>query len=44
MDSFFYYKLAEIDDLKIIRYMTSYPSDVTPELIKAHKEVEKLAR
>ena len=37
------YKLAELKNLEIIRYITSYPSNITPALIKAHKEIPKLA-
>ena len=37
------YKLAELKNLEIIRYITSYPSNITPELINAHKEIPKLA-
>ena len=35
-------ELAEIDGLDRIRYMTSHPRDVDDELIKAHRDVEKL--
>jgi len=35
-------KIAKIDEIKRIRYMTSYPSQVTQDLIDAHKNVEKL--
>ena len=37
------YKLAELKNLEIIRYITSYPSNITAELINAHKEIPKLA-
>lgn len=35
-------ELAEIHDLKRIRYTTSHPSDVQDDLIDAHRDVEKL--
>lgn len=35
-------KVAEIDGLKRIRYTTSYPADVDDDLIKCHKELNKL--
>lgn len=35
-------KVAEIDGLKRIRYTTSYPADVDDDLIKCHKELDKL--
>lgn len=35
-------EIAKIDDLKRIRYTTSYPVDITPEMIEAHKNIEKL--
>ena len=35
-------KLNEFKDLKRIRYTTSHPSDVTKDLIAAHKSCEKL--
>lgn len=35
-------ELAEIQDLKRIRYTTSHPSDVQDDLIEAHRDVEKL--
>jgi tRNA-2-methylthio-N6-dimethylallyladenosine synthase len=35
-------ELAEIQDLKRIRYTTSHPSDVQDNLIEAHRDVEKL--
>ena len=35
-------RLNEIDGLKRIRYTTSYPADVNDELIKCHKNIEKL--
>lgn len=35
-------ELAEIDDLKRIRYTTSHPCDVQDDLIEAHRDVEKL--
>jgi tRNA-2-methylthio-N6-dimethylallyladenosine synthase len=34
--------IAEIDGVKRIRYTTSYPSQVTQDLIDAHKNIEKL--
>ncbi len=36
------HKLAEIKDLKRIRYVTSYPSEMTQDLIDAHGNIEKL--
>ena len=35
-------KLAEIDGLKRIRYTTSYPADMTDELISCHHDLDKL--
>lgn len=35
-------RLDEIDGLKRIRYTTSYPADVTDDLIKCHAEIKKL--
>ena len=35
-------KVAEIDGIKRIRYTTSYPADVDDELIRCHKELDKL--
>jgi tRNA-2-methylthio-N6-dimethylallyladenosine synthase len=35
-------KIAEIDDLKRIRYTTSHPADFTEDLIQAHKDCKKL--
>lgn len=35
-------KLAEIDGLKRLRYTTSYPADVTDDLIECHKNLGKL--
>ena len=35
-------KLNKIDELKRIRYTTSHPSDVSKDLIEAHKSCEKL--
>lgn len=35
-------ELAEIPDLKRLRYTTSHPSDVQDDLIEAHRDVEKL--
>lgn len=35
-------ELAEIKDLKRIRYTTSYPAEVTAELLQTHGDVEKL--
>ena len=35
-------KMAEIDGLSGIRYLTSYPADMDDELINAHRDVEKL--
>lgn len=35
-------RLAEIDGLKRLRYTTSYPADVTDELIACHKNLNKL--
>ncbi|MDC3311063.1 tRNA (N6-isopentenyl adenosine(37)-C2)-methylthiotransferase MiaB [Alphaproteobacteria bacterium] len=36
------YQLAELPDLKRIRYTTSHPLDMDDELIRAHAEVDKL--
>lgn len=36
------YKVAEIDGIKRIRYTTSYPADVDDDLIRCHKELDKL--
>ncbi|HAJ89749.1 MAG TPA: tRNA (N6-isopentenyl adenosine(37)-C2)-methylthiotransferase MiaB [Rhodospirillaceae bacterium] len=35
-------ELADIDDLKRIRYSTSHPCDVQDDLIEAHRDVPKL--
>ena len=35
-------KLNEIDGLKRLRYTTSYPADMTDELIACHKNISKL--
>ena len=35
-------KMAEIDGLKRLRYTTSYPADVTDELIACHRELDIL--
>lgn len=35
-------KLAEIDGLQRLRYTTSYPADMTDELIECHKNLNKL--
>ena len=35
-------ELAKIDELKRIRYTTSYPVDITDEMIMAHRDIEKL--
>ena len=35
-------ELAKIDSLKRIRYTTSYPVDITDEMIEAHRDIEKL--
>lgn len=35
-------KVAEIDKIKRIRYTTSYPADVTDDLILCHKNIDKL--
>lgn len=35
-------KINEIDDLHRIRYTTSYPADVTDELVDCHKNIKKL--
>ena len=35
-------KIAEIDGLKRIRYTTSYPADMTDELIACHRDLDKL--
>lgn len=36
------HKLAEIDGLKRIRYTTSYPADMTDELIACHRDLPQL--
>lgn len=36
------YKINEFDQIKRIRYVTSYPSEFSDEMIKAHKNLEKL--
>ena len=35
-------KLAEIDGLQRLRYTTSYPADVTDELVDCHRNLKKL--
>ena len=35
-------KIAEIDGLKRIRYTTSYPADMTDDLIECHKKIDIL--
>jgi tRNA-2-methylthio-N6-dimethylallyladenosine synthase len=35
-------QIAKIDEIKRIRYMTSYPSQATQDLIDAHKNIDKL--
>ena len=35
-------RVAEIDGIKRIRYTTSYPADVDDDLIRCHKELDKL--
>ena len=35
-------ELAKIDNLKRIRYTTSYPVDITDEMIFAHRDIDKL--
>lgn len=35
-------ELAEIDDIKRLRYSTSHPNDVQDDLIEAHRDVAKL--
>lgn len=35
-------RLAELDGLQRLRYTTSYPADVTDELIACHKELKQL--
>lgn len=35
-------KLAEFDKLKRIRYTTSYPADMSDEIIACHKDLDKL--
>ena len=37
------YQLGEIKDLKIVRYTTSHPYDVSDELIEAHGKIENLS-
>lgn len=36
------YGLAELDGLERLRYTTSHPTDMSPDLIRAHGEVDKL--
>ena len=36
------YEIAQIDELKRIRYTTSHPKDFTKDLIRAHKNCKKL--
>ena len=36
------YEIAQIDELKRIRYTTSHPKDFTEDLIRAHKNCKKL--
>ena len=36
------HKIAEIDGLKRLRYTTSYPADMTDDLIACHKDIEIL--
>ena len=38
------YKLEDIQGLRLIRYTTSHPYDVTDELIEAHGNLKKLSR
>lgn len=37
--SYLLHKIAEIDGLKRIRYTTSYPADMTDDLIACHKDI-----
>ncbi|MDR3449870.1 MAG: tRNA (N6-isopentenyl adenosine(37)-C2)-methylthiotransferase MiaB [Alphaproteobacteria bacterium] len=37
-----FYRLAEIPDLKRLRYMTSHPRDMDDELIAAHRDIPQL--
>lgn len=36
------HRLSEIDGLKRLRYTTSYPADMTDELIACHRDLPKL--
>jgi tRNA-2-methylthio-N6-dimethylallyladenosine synthase len=38
------YELDKINGLKLIRYTTSHPKDVTKDLIIAHRDVKKLSK
>lgn len=40
--SYLLYRLSEIDGLKRLRYTTSYPADMSDELIKCHKDIPQL--
>ncbi len=36
------HKIAEIDEIKRIRYTTSYPSEMDDEIIEAHRDIDKI--
>ena len=38
------YRLEEVEGLRLIRYTTSHPYDVTDDLVGAHGELKKLSR
>ena len=40
--SYLLYRLAELEGLKRIRYTTSYPADMTDDLIACHKDIPQL--
>lgn len=40
--SYLLHELAKIDGLKRIRYTTSYPADMTDDLIACHRDLDKL--
>lgn len=37
-----FYQIAQIDGLKRLRYTTSYPTDISDEIIAAHRDIPKL--
>lgn len=40
--SYLLHELAKIDGLKRLRYTTSYPADMTDDLIECHRDLDKL--